>query len=123
MTPNATNNNFNNTRANSIIKENDEATNHQDISETRLKLNQYKDYLNNSNRSFKKSYKDVISSNSDINVFSSNEEVNVNKKQFFNSPSEVNMSKTSSLKHDIDYLDNEINQLQGKLRSMIDIKK
>ena len=121
----ASNNNFASTMINtnhSNRKGNVEEASNNEALESRQKLNVYKDYLNNSNGSFNK-YKENLLSNSDVNVFSSNEEIDMKKKCYVNSPSEFNMSKTSSLKKDIDYLDNEINQLQGKLRTMIDLKK
>jgi hypothetical protein len=121
----ASNNNFTSTMINtnhSNRKGNVEEASNNEALESRQKLNTYKDYLNNSNGSFNK-YKENLLSNSDVNVFSSNEEIDMKKKCYVNSPSEFNMSKTSSLKKDIDYLDNEINQLQGKLRTMIDLKK
>ena len=54
ITSNGTKNNFNVTRAYTNMKENDEGANQEEFSETLPKFNQNKDYLNNSNRSFKK---------------------------------------------------------------------
>lgn len=45
------------------------------------------------------------------------------KKPAEKSPKELNTSKTSSLKNEIDNLDQEIKQLQNKLKVMIDVNK
>lgn len=80
---------------------------------------------NQIDESFAKKYLNSPSANYQSNVFKSNEiAAGLETNMVLNSPtSDINVSKASSLKHEIDNLDNEIRHLQGKLKYMIQNKK
>ena len=82
---------------------------------------------NEMDESFAKKYLNSLSPEKcQPNLLSSNDgyEEKENNIEALNSPkSEINASKASSLKQDIDNLDSEIRHLQGKLKYMIENKK
>jgi len=103
-------------KKNDLIYSNDEYNNVN--TEEMLQKNQI-------DESFAQKYLNSPSLNYQSNVFKPKEvQEEIDKNMILNSPgSEINLSKASSLKHEIDNLDNEIRHLQGKLKYMIQNKK